>query len=62
MKTAIDAEVFDLIKQLRQLRDNAEALSAQQHDLKEQLKTAEVKARELHQKILEEQFELGGEG
>jgi predicted nucleic acid-binding Zn-ribbon protein len=62
MDSEIDSEVFDLIKRLQQLQEKAEALAAHQHDLREQLKTAEQKARALHQKILEEQSGTGGEG
>jgi len=50
----IDSEVFDLIKRLQQLQDKAEALAVHQHDLREQLKIAEEKARALHQKLLEQ--------
>jgi hypothetical protein len=61
MKSEIDAEVFDLINRLRQLQGKAEAVAAHQHDLRDQLKVAEEKARELHQKILDDQFDVGGE-
>ena len=62
MDSEIDSQVFDLIKRLQQLQEKAEALAAHQHDLREQLKVAEEKARALHQKILEEQSDIGGEG
>ncbi len=62
MNSEIDAEVFDLVKKLQQLQEKSEALATYQHDLKEQLKTAEQKARELHQKITEGRNDVGGEG
>jgi hypothetical protein len=62
MDSEIDSQVFDLIKRLQQLQEKAEALAAHQYDLREQLKVAEEKARALHQKILEEQSDIGGEG
>jgi hypothetical protein len=61
MDSEIDSQVFDLIKRLQQLQEKAEALAVHQHDLREQLKVAEEKARALHQKILEEQSDIGGE-
>lgn len=61
MSSEIDSEVFDLIKRLRQMQEKAEALATHQHDLKEQLKAAEEKAREVHQRILEEENDVGGE-
>jgi predicted nucleic acid-binding Zn-ribbon protein len=62
MDSEIDSQVFDLIKRLQQLQEKAEGLAAHQLDLKEQLKVAEEKARALHQRILEEQSDIGGEG
>ncbi len=62
MNSEIDTEIFDLIKRLQQMQEKAEALAEQQHELKQQLKTAEEKARELHQKLRIEQSDLGGEG
>jgi hypothetical protein len=39
----------------------ADMLALEQHDLKEQLETAVEKAHELHQIMLEERNDLGGE-
>ena len=62
MSTEFDSEIYDLIKQLRQMQDKAEALAAHQHDLRDQLKAAEKRALELHQKIILDQCDVGGEG
>jgi uncharacterized coiled-coil DUF342 family protein len=56
------ATVVDLIDQLRNIQEKADDLATEQHTLKQQLATAVEKAHELHQKILEETNELGGQG
>lgn len=62
MNSEIEEEVFDLVKQLQQLQEKAEALAAYQHELRDQLVTAEQKARELHQRITEGRRDVGGQG
>lgn len=57
-----DVEILDLIEQLRQVRAKADELATLQRDLKQQLDAALKKAHELHQKTVEEQSDLGGEG
>lgn len=44
----LDIEIFDLIERLRQMQVKADAQSAHQCDLREQLKVVEEKARILH--------------
>lgn len=62
MKLEIDSKVSDLLNQLRQLHDKAEVLTEHQAELTAQLKAAREIAHALHQKILEEQSDMGGEG
>ena len=57
-----DAEILDLIDRLRKMKEKADNLATEQHTLKRQLTTAVEKAHELHQKILEDRNDLGGEG
>jgi FixJ family two-component response regulator len=56
-----DAEFLDLIEHLRQMHVKAHELAAQQLELIKQLETAFKKARELHQKVLAGQNDVGGE-
>lgn len=56
------ATVADLIDRLRNLEEKADGLATEQHKLRQQLVAAVEKAHELHQEILEERNELGGEG
>jgi uncharacterized coiled-coil DUF342 family protein len=56
------AAVEDLIDQLRTIQEKADDLTTEQNKLKQQLDGAVEKAHELHQKMLEERNELGGEG
>ena len=56
------AAVEDLVDQLRIIQEKADVLATEQHKLKLQLVEAVEKAHELHQKILEERNEMGGEG
>ena len=56
-----DAEIIDLIEQVRQVQVEAEELPTPPPDLKQQLDTTLKKAHELHQKTVEEQSDLGGE-
>jgi len=62
MNSEIDEEVFNLVKQLQRLQEKAEALAAYQHELRDQLVSAERKARELHQRITEGRQDVGGQG
>ena len=55
------AEFIDLMERLRQMHEKTSELAAQQLELTLQLETAFKNARELHQKMLTEQNELGGE-
>jgi hypothetical protein len=57
-----DAEILDLIEQLRQVQAKADELAPLQRHLKQQLEAALKKASELHQKTVEEQSDVGGEG
>jgi uncharacterized coiled-coil DUF342 family protein len=56
------ARVVDLIDQLRTIQEKADDLATEQNKLKQQLVAAVDKAHELHQKILEERNDLGGQG
>jgi uncharacterized coiled-coil DUF342 family protein len=56
------ATVEDLVDRLRTIQAKADELATEQHQLKQQLVVAVQKAHELHQKILEETNEIGGEG
>jgi uncharacterized protein YoxC len=57
-----DAKIIDLIEQLRQVQVKAEEVATPPRDLKQQLDTTLKKATELHQKTVEEQRDVGGEG
>ena len=48
MIAEVRTEITNLIDRLRQMQDKADALMIHQHDLTEQLQTAELKARESH--------------
>jgi hypothetical protein len=56
------ATVVGLIEQLRTIQEKADDLATEQYRLKQQLVAAVELAHELHQEILEEKNELGGEG
>jgi hypothetical protein len=56
------AEFNELIEHLGQLREKANELAAQQIDLTGQIETAFKKARDLHQKMLEDQTDVRGKG
>lgn len=62
MESEIDVELFGLIERLQQMQEHSELLATRHHDLREQLRAAERKLRELHQRILEEDNDIGGEG
>ena len=57
-----DAEIIDLIERMRQMQEKANALAVKQLELMQQLETAFKTARELHQNVLADQNDVGGEG
>jgi hypothetical protein len=57
-----DAEIIDLIERLRQMQEKANALASQQLELTLRIETAFKLARELHQNVLADQHDVGGEG
>ena len=55
MRTSkLDTDIFELIERLRKMQVKADAQSAHQCDLREQLKAAQEKARFLHPVVHEE--------
>jgi len=56
-----DAEIIVLIEDLRQMQEKANELATQQLELTKHIETALKKARELHQKTLTDQKDVGGE-
>lgn len=58
----VDAEVVELIARLLRMQEKAELLAECQNELREQLRVAELAARELHLRIMEDKNDLGGEG
>jgi uncharacterized protein YlxW (UPF0749 family) len=56
-----DAEIIVLIEDLRQMQEKANDLATQQLELTKQIETALKKARELQQKTLAAQNDVGGE-
>jgi hypothetical protein len=56
-----DAEIIDLIEKLRIMQEKANALAIDQLELTQHLESAFKKARELHEEILKEQTDTGGE-
>jgi hypothetical protein len=57
-----DIEIIVLIEDLLQMQEKANGLAVQQLELMKQLETALKKSRELHQTILGEKRDVGGEG
>ncbi|MBI3860419.1 MAG: hypothetical protein HY290_00835 [Planctomycetia bacterium] len=56
-----DAEIIDLVERLRIMQEKANALATQQLELTQQLEAAFKKAHDLHEQILREQNDTGGE-
>lgn len=56
-----NAEIIVLIEDLRQMQEKANELAAQQLELTKHIETALKKVRELHQKSLTDQKDVGGE-
>lgn len=56
-----DAEIIDLIEKLRLMQEKANVLASQQLEMTQHLEYAFKKARELHEQILQEQTDTGGE-
>jgi hypothetical protein len=57
-----EVEFIDLIEHLRLVQEKASALALEQLELTKQLEAAFKKAHDLHQKLLADQHEVGGEG
>jgi len=57
-----EAAIIVLIEDLRQMQEKANALAEQHLELTKHIETALKLARELHEKTLANQNEVGGEG
>ena len=56
-----ETAIIVLIEDLRQMQETATVLAAQQLDLTKHIETVLKKARELHEKTLADQKDVGGE-
>jgi hypothetical protein len=56
-----DVEIIDLIEKLRVMQQKANELAGHQLEMTQHLESAFKKAREMHEQILLEQTDTGGE-
>jgi hypothetical protein len=56
-----DVEIIDLIEKLRVMQQKANEMAGHQLEMTQHLESAFKKARELHEQILQEQTDTGGE-